>query len=94
MFAIFSLFIAQPWLALVPAAALLGIWHWSRSGVALVAAILWAIYALLEFSNWMQWTCSEDCNIRVDLLLIVPLLWAATIAGILHSLWRNSRTRR
>lgn len=91
MFQVFNQFIAQPWLALIPALVLGLLWLWSRSRIALTAAILWLIYAVFEFSIWMQWTCSEDCNIRVDLLVIAPLLWIATIAGLLHASWRKTR---
>ena len=94
MFEIFNLFIVRPWLALIPAVILLLLWKAGPSRVALVAAIIWLLYTVLEYSIWMRWTCSADCNIRVDLLLIAPLLWIATIAGIAHAVWRASKRLR
>jgi hypothetical protein len=41
----------------------------------------------------LRWLCSGECNIRVDLLLIYPLLLATTVVGIV-SLLRTRRTPR
>jgi hypothetical protein len=44
---------------------------------------LWILYAIYEFS--LQMTCPE-CNIRLDLLLIYPVLIAFTIAAFVTSI--------
>jgi len=46
-------------------------------GPLVVAAILWFIYGIDEYSAQ-----AERANIRVDLPLIVPLLYIATVSGL------------
>ena len=72
MFALFTGFIDQPWLAAAPALGFLGLWMLTRLRSALTAAVLWGLYGAWEYAIWAGHACSGDCNIRVDLLLIVP----------------------
>ena len=77
-----ELFIPRPWLALVPALVFAGLYLVSSRRLAGVTAGAWLLYAALEFGNYMRWTCSGECNIRVDLLLIYPALALLSIAAI------------
>lgn len=81
-FAVFGLFVDQPWLAFIPAAAfaIAGLFGLGRAAWAAAAA--WGLYALYELAVWTRLICSGECNIRVDLLVIVPLLLVASIAGL------------
>ncbi|WP_439543093.1 hypothetical protein [Hyphomicrobium sp.] len=49
---------------------------------AIVAAIAWLLYAVYEVFIANGTLCDANCNIRVDLILIWPLLWIATLFGI------------
>jgi hypothetical protein len=51
------------------------------------------LYAVYETAMRLRWLCSGECNIRVDLLLIYPLLLAATVAAAV-SLLRARRAPR
>lgn len=51
-----------------------GIWLWRGMPSAAAAAVLWLAYALYELLVYVRLLCSGDCNIRVDLLLVWPLL--------------------
>lgn len=46
--------------------------------VAIIAAILWLLYFGFEVLVAQAVICDEKCNIRVDLLLIWPILWVAS----------------
>lgn len=83
---------SQPWLALAPALVLwmLALWRGPR-WIGRVA-LAWALYALYEFSMLQRWMCTGECNIRIDLLLLHPLLQFATLLALLAS-WRRP-TRR
>jgi len=48
-----------------------------RLGV-FVAAILWLLYAVYEYHVATGVLCDSDCNIRVDLVLLFPILGIAT----------------
>ncbi|MDQ8697283.1 hypothetical protein [Hyphomicrobium sp. LHD-15] len=48
----------------------------------IVAAIAWLLYAAYEFLIANGTLCDANCNIRVDLILIWPLVWIASLFGI------------
>lgn len=87
----FKLFQAVPLLAFLPAAlfvtAAIGLGRPNRAsrlrsaarGLAFIAATLWALYAI-----WELVVSSSDpaANIRVDLLLIAPILISVTILAV------------
>jgi hypothetical protein len=79
---LFGGFIAWPWLALVPAAAMLAMYVRRRRTVVLVAALAWLAYFPYELAIKMRVLCSGDCNIRVDLLLFYPLLALLSVWAI------------
>lgn len=88
-----TLFIEWPLLALVPAAILAVFYRVSRSRFALVTALLWATYAAYEYGMHRRWLCTGECNIRVDLLMLYPLLLIMTfVAGTITA--RAVRRRR
>jgi hypothetical protein len=55
-----------------------------RPGV-IVAAIVWLLYAAYEVLIANGTLCDANCNIRVDLLLLWPLVWLAALFGIYAS---------
>ena len=78
-----SWFIKWPLLALVPALVLLGLYRASRRRWAMYAGVAWLLYAPYELGMRWRWLCSGECNIRVDLLLIYPVLAVLTLIGII-----------
>ncbi len=74
-------FIAWPLAALVPAGLLGAAFFVRRRPLMAVAAVLWLGYAIYESLMKARVLCSGECNIRVDLLLISPLLWILTIVA-------------
>lgn len=52
-----------------------------RLGV-IVAAAVWLLYAVYEYFVASGVLCDANCNIRVDVILIWPLVWIATLFGI------------
>ena len=54
-----------------------------RRGALLVATGGWALYAIWE---WLVTTRTPDANIRVDLLVIWPILWLLSIVCVFLSL--------
>jgi hypothetical protein len=64
----------QPIIAFLPFLALLGLYFWSKRRFVLIAALLWSSYIPYEYGMKLRILCSGECNIRVDLLLIYPVL--------------------
>jgi hypothetical protein len=75
-------FIAWPWLALAPAALFLALNARVRRTSVAAAGVLWLVYAGYEYGMQRRWLCSGECNIRVDLLLIYPVLLVLSIVAL------------
>jgi hypothetical protein len=86
-------FVGSPLLALLPALAflLLG-WRLNRQNV-LVAGASWLVYSLYELGMYARILCSGECNIRIDLLVIHPLLLVATLIGVVSVIRGGMETR-
>jgi hypothetical protein len=56
-------------------------WRQPRPGV-IAAAVAWLMYAVYEYFVANGTLCDANCNIRVDLLLIWPAVWIASLFGI------------
>ena len=90
-----GIFIAYPWLALVVAGLMAVLWWRNRGKAALTATILWAGYAGYEYLMLTRRLCTGECNIRVDLLLIYPLLLVLSVVAIVRGIhWARSAKRR
>jgi hypothetical protein len=78
-----AIFIQYPVLAAAVGIALLGLGLRAGRRVAVGVGIAWLAYSMYEFSIKQRWLCSGECNIRVDLLLIYPVLVIGlVVAGI------------
>ncbi|HEX4927805.1 MAG TPA: hypothetical protein VFV74_07370 [Burkholderiales bacterium] len=91
LFAPFVGFIAAPWAALAPAAAFLGAYAWKQVKAARLAGVLWTCYAAYESAMKARILCSGECNIRVDLLLVIPVLWIVSIVALVKLLRTKGR---
>ncbi len=87
-----------PLLALVPAGSFLGFYFWQRMREekpnlkkaffpVLLSGLVWLVFAIYEYRMYL-WSKTVVAPIRVDLLLITPILYLFTLAGIL-SIWRT-----
>jgi hypothetical protein len=81
-----------PVLALIPAALSLLLFWRARLSIALVTGLAWLAYAPYEYAMLRRWLCTGECNIRVDLLLIYPVLLVLTIATMVAAVrWQLRR---
>jgi hypothetical protein len=71
---ILGLLIGWPFLALIPA-VIFGIMFVTRRRLlVLIASLMWLGYFPFEQAMKLRILCSGECNIRVDLLPIYPVL--------------------
>ena len=83
LFSAMSILVQYPVLAAIVGALLLVIGRRAHRGIVSGIGIAWLLYALYETSIKERWLCSGECDIRVDLLLIFPvLLISLLIAGM------------
>ena len=64
-------------------------WQRPRPAV-IVSGILWLLYAIYEYLITTGVLCDANCNIRVDLLFIFPLLGLATFCAYQSYMGRPS----
>ncbi len=82
-------FVQWPFAALVPAIAFAIAGVIRKRPLAGIAGVVWFAYALYEAGMKARLLCSGECNIRVDLLLIYPLLWVLTIVALIQLFMRK-----
>ena len=66
--------IGRPYLALAPAVFFAALYYRRRRSAVLVAALAWLAYFPYEQAMKLRILCSGECNIRIDLLLLYPVL--------------------
>ncbi len=88
---VLRLFVATPWLALLPAAAFGLLAARRRRASSWIAATAWLVYAAYEAAMARRLLCSGECNIRVDLLLLHPALLLTSVVAAGLALRRRRR---
>jgi hypothetical protein len=81
-------------IALLIAVALAFGWRASNRREILVLAVFWVAYALYEYLMFTRILCSGECNIRIDLLLIYPVLLGRTLWIVAAAIGRAIKRRR
>lgn len=90
--ALMGVLIEYPLLGLVPAIVFIACFIASKHRILLIVGILWLLYSFYELAMKYRLLCSGECNIRIDLLVLYPVLLLASIAGVV-ALVRASATR-
>jgi len=90
---ILGVLIRWPFLALVPGMAFAFLYLRCRRPVVLVAALAWLAYFPYEQAMKLRILCSGECNIRVDLLLLYPLLFLFSVLAT-AAYFRTTRTAK
>ena len=86
----FTLFIRFPFLAMIPAISFGAIYLRSGKKTLGVISGIWLLYCVWEALLHWRILCTGECNIRIDLLFLAPILWIATLAGF----WVMAKKRR
>jgi hypothetical protein len=86
---ILSVFVVFPWLALFPALIFSALGYSSRRVLPWVVAMAWLLYTAYEMAMSQRILCSGECNIRVDLLLLYPVLVVLSVAGAIAAARRK-----
>jgi len=84
-----DIFIAAPYFAFIPALLFGFLYTRTHTKLQLSTTLLWGVYALYELAMKLRILCSGECNIRIDLLLIYPLLLIISLVALFHFLREN-----
>ena len=88
-----AILIEYPILAAAIGIVLVALGRRARRRIAVGAGIMWLLYAVYEYGMQRRWLCSGECNIRVDLLLIYPVLLIGLVAAGVSLAQASSRSR-
>lgn len=89
----FNIFLTAPWLILVPVGLFAYLYRRTSTKMIAIAAFFWFAYFIWEILIWSGAACDDGCNIRVDLLGIVPILLILSFAA-LWSAYKTSMENR
>ena len=73
-----AILIEYPFLALVPAALFVK----SKNRFVLVAPVLWLAYVPYEYGMKLRILCTGECDIRIDLLVLYPVLILVSLIAL------------
>lgn len=90
---VMGLFIIFPLGAAFIGILYLRMFHKLKVKTALVAGVLWLVYSVYEGLIYFRILCSGECNIRVDLLLIYPLLILVSVLATGLYYYQNYRQK-
>ena len=88
-----AIFIEYPLLAAVIGVVLLGVGRRTGRRTAVGVGVIWLLYAVYETGMQRRWLCSGECNIRIDLLVIYPVLVLGVVMAGLSFLRAPSAPR-
>jgi hypothetical protein len=84
-----SIFVEYPALAAALGVLFLACYWMSRRPMIAAASVAWLVYSGYEAAMRLRWLCSGECNIRVDLLLIYPVLLVISVVALIGFIrWR------
>ena len=86
-----GVFIGWPLLTLAPAAVFAVLFVRGGGRVSLVTANVWLLYGAYEMAMKLRILCTGECNIRVDLLLIYPVLLALSVWSVVSAVRARRR---
>jgi hypothetical protein len=81
-----SILIQDPWMAAIVACGFWLLWRLRGHRPIAISALMWAAYLVYEYLMRWRILCSGECNIRVDLLLIYPVLGIMSLVAVVYGL--------
>jgi hypothetical protein len=93
IFSALGVFVGYPWLAAVIGLALVVQGRRARRSGVVAVGVMWGVYAAYETGMQQRWLCTGECNIRVDLVLIFPILLISSAIAA-RTLYLAGQTRR
>jgi hypothetical protein len=89
-----DILIGYPWLALIPAIIFIALYWRSKLRLTVIASLAWFLYSIYEYGMYLRILCSGECNIRVDLLLIYPVLLILSITSLIKGILAINRRHK
>ncbi|MEY2664367.1 MAG: hypothetical protein RIT04_175 [Candidatus Parcubacteria bacterium] len=87
-----NIFIPHPYVALLPAIIFGTFYFKSKNKLVLATTVLWIVYAIYEELHLLRILCSGECNMRIDLLVIYPVLFIVSAIALVIEIRNITRT--
>ena len=81
-FMIMATLIDKPWVALIFAMTFFILYATTQKRFVLIVGFFWLAYCIYEYGIKFRVLCSGECNIRIELLLVYPLLVLLSLVGL------------
>ena len=78
---VIGMLIIFPFGATIVGAIYIWMFYKLKTKSAIVTGALWVLYSIYEYLMYTRVLCTGECNIRIDLLLIYPLLIVLSLAS-------------
>lgn len=67
-------------------------WLYSRGVIARAAVLLWL--GFVPYELWYRANCTGECNIRADLVLLLPVLLVVSLTAVVSVIHKALRKRK
>ena len=84
-----DIFIRAPWLAFIVGLIFFTFSRSAKPRWVIGISVAWFVYGVYEYLMHYRVLCSGECNIRIDLLLLYPILLILSIVALIASLGRR-----
>lgn len=83
-----AVFIEYPFLAALIGIGLVALGRFRGRRAVVGVGVVWLLYSVYELGMQRRWLCSGECNIRIDLLVIYPVLLIGLVVAAISLLRR------
>jgi len=91
IFTLLAMFIIAPFAATLIGVIYLWMFYKLRTKSSMLAGVLWVLYSIYEYLMYLRVLCTGECNIRIDLLGIYPLLLVLSLAATVLYYYKKSK---
>ena len=84
IFSLLGIFVIFPFGAALIGALYVRLFLKRKTITSAIAGVLWIVYAIYEDLMYSRVLCTGECNIRLDLLLILPVLLAFSLLATMR----------
>jgi len=94
IFTLLAMFMIFPFAATLIGAIYLWMFYKLRTKSSMLAGMLWILYSIYEYLMYIRVLCTGECNIRIDLLGIYPLLLVVSLAATILYYYKKSKRNK
>jgi len=83
IFTLLTTLMIFPFAATLIGALYLWMFYKLKTKSSILTGVIWILYSVYEYLMYIRVLCTGECNIRIDLLVIYPLLIVSSLVSII-----------